>query len=87
MFKILILRSSFLPHQPFSVVITATTTRALMAVLMFALIWIYLGPVEAVRKDVSVTLASNSVEESVSQQRIVAAGLTENTTRLVKHIR
>lgn len=69
------------PSQPFSVVRTATITHVLMAVPRSAPAWIYPAPVEAVRKDASVTLASNSVGGSVSQQRTVGAGIMENTTR------
>lgn len=59
----------------------ATLTHALMVVPKHALAWIQLAPVEAVRKDVSVTLASNSAGESVSQQRTVGAGIVESTMR------
>lgn len=69
------------PSKPFSAVRTATITHVLMAVLRCAPAWIQLAPVEAARKGVSVTPASNSVGESVSQQRTVGAGIMENTMR------
>lgn len=50
-----------------------------MAVLKCALASIQMGCVEAVWKGASATLASNSAGESVSQQRIVGAGMMEST--------
>lgn len=67
--------------QPWSVVRTAIITHVLKAALRCAPAWMSLAPVEAVRRDVSVTLASNSVEGSVSQQRTVVAGRMDNTMK------
>lgn len=65
--------------QPFSVLRTATITHVLMAVPRCAPVWIWVALVETVRNDASVTQASNSVGESVSQLRIVGAGIMGNT--------